>query len=130
PGAAVAVAPVGEARLPGTANFFLGDDPAAWRVDVPTFGAVRYPDLYPGVDLIYRGRIGELKSEWIVAPGADPGAIRLRYGGPVAGLSLDEAGALHVALGGAELTETAPVVYQPSGNAQVAVAGAWALLGE
>jgi len=38
-------------RLETSVNYFLGDDPARWRTDVPVWGGVRYVDLYPGVDL-------------------------------------------------------------------------------
>src|SRR5271170_6917442 len=43
----------GSDELPGTTNYFLGNDPARWRTGVPTFAKVRYTDVYPGVDLIY-----------------------------------------------------------------------------
>src|SRR5205823_12458403 len=121
------VAPQGMERLPGIANFFFGDDPSGWHTDVPTYAAVRYPDLYPGIDLVYRGDRGRLKSEWVVAPGADPGAIRLAYGGDVTGVWLDEGGALHVANPGGELVEAAPALYQEVDGERVAVAGGYAL---
>src|SRR5262249_52755683 len=63
PGADEAVAPAGEGRLPGSASDFLGDDPSRWRTNVPTFGAVRYPDRYPWIDLRYHGPSGQLESE-------------------------------------------------------------------
>src|SRR5262249_28305900 len=122
PGARAGVVPAGEARLPGLANFFLGDDPAAWRADVPPFAAVRYAQLYRGIDLVYRGHLGALKSEWVVAPGADPGAIRLAYGGDVTGLGLDGDGNLRVRSGAGELVEAAPEVYQSVGGERVPVA--------
>jgi hypothetical protein len=37
---------VGEERLVGVHNYFLGSDPSRWRTDVPRFGAVRHRDLY------------------------------------------------------------------------------------
>ncbi len=33
-------------------SYFIGNDPEAWRPDVPVWGGVRYVDLYPGVDLV------------------------------------------------------------------------------
>lgn len=38
-------------RLSTRASAFRGADPAGWHTDIPTWGAVRYVDLYPGVDL-------------------------------------------------------------------------------
>src|SRR5262249_39076737 len=59
-------------ELPGKANYFFGNDPAAWRTNVPTYGRVRYRDVYPGVDLVYYGNGGQLEYDFVVAPGADP----------------------------------------------------------
>jgi hypothetical protein len=36
-----------------TISYFLGHDPTGWRPDVPVWAAVRYPDLYPGLDLVW-----------------------------------------------------------------------------
>jgi hypothetical protein len=33
-------------------SYFLGNDPAGWRPDVPAWGGVRYVELYPGIDLV------------------------------------------------------------------------------
>jgi hypothetical protein len=43
----------GEDRLPGTVNYFVGNDPAQWHTGVPTFERVRYTGVYPGVNLVY-----------------------------------------------------------------------------
>ena len=49
--AASPVLPMAGAELPGKLNYLLGDDPAQWRTDVPTYASIVYPGLYPGVDL-------------------------------------------------------------------------------
>src|SRR4029077_2656236 len=72
---------VGAAELPGKVNYFIGNDPAKWRTNVPTYAQVRYESLYPGVDLIYYGTRGRLEYDFVVAPGADPGLIALRFRG-------------------------------------------------
>jgi len=48
-----AAAPEGEEQLPGTANYFIGNDPAKWHSSVPTYAKVRYRGVYPGVDLVF-----------------------------------------------------------------------------
>src|SRR5262249_53286227 len=58
PGARPDVVPEGEERLPGVVNYFLGDDPGRWRRNVPTYGAVRYADLYPAIDLVFHAADG------------------------------------------------------------------------
>jgi hypothetical protein len=39
-------------------NYFLGNDPAKWHTNIPTFGKVQYDDVYPGIDLVYYGTQG------------------------------------------------------------------------
>ena len=68
----------GDQPLPGRANFLTGDQ-RHWHRSEPMFGAVRYRGLYPGIDMKYGASGRQLKSEFIVAPGADFTRIRIRY---------------------------------------------------
>ena len=68
-------------QLPGIVNYFIGDDPAKWRTNIPTYAKVQYQDVYPGIDLAYYGNQGQLEYDLIVAPGADPNQIRLVFDG-------------------------------------------------
>ncbi len=76
-------APRVEAReeLPGRYNFFLGNDPARWRTDVPSYGEVVYPELWPGVDLVFRSQDGALTYEMVAQNGAAPQPSRFLYKG-------------------------------------------------
>jgi hypothetical protein len=68
----------GANELAGKSNYFIGNDPKKWRTNVPTYGRVRYESIYPGVDLEYYGnQDGQLEYDFVVASGADPGAITL-----------------------------------------------------
>jgi hypothetical protein len=69
----------GANELPGKANYFIGNDSSKWRTNVPTYAKVRYEDVYPGIDLVYHGNHGQLEYDFVVSPGADPGAIGLRF---------------------------------------------------
>jgi hypothetical protein len=114
--------------LPGRVNFLRGNDPRRWVTDLPAYGGLVYRDVYPGIDLSYRAERGGLKSEFRVAPGADPGRIRLAYLG-AEGVRLTDAGALVVATAAGDLTEVPPVVYQEeaANGRRTAVAGRYAL---
>lgn len=37
-------------------NYFIGNDPANWHTDIPNFGRVRHPGIYPGIDPSSRRR--------------------------------------------------------------------------
>jgi hypothetical protein len=67
----------GADELPGKTNYFIGNDPSKWRTHVPNYAEVKYADVFPGVDLVYHGNLsGQLEYDFVVAPGADPSAIR------------------------------------------------------
>ncbi|MEO6725810.1 MAG: hypothetical protein ABIU20_02865 [Blastocatellia bacterium] len=86
----------GVAEMPGTMNYFLGNDPKQWRTGVSTFERVKYEAIYPGVDLVFYGSQGELEYDFIVAPNADPQRIKMSFAG-ARGVRLDEAGDLVIA---------------------------------
>ncbi|TFH08199.1 MAG: hypothetical protein E4H14_06885 [Candidatus Thorarchaeota archaeon] len=73
------VIPLGEEPTGSTTNYFLGSDPTLWKAGLQDFALLRYSEIYPGIDLVYSASTGELKYEFIVAPHADPDAIRLSY---------------------------------------------------
>lgn len=61
---------VGEEPLAAIHNYFLGNDPARWRTDVPRFGAVRYSDPWPGVEVRFYEKEGHLEYDLVLSPGA------------------------------------------------------------
>jgi hypothetical protein len=73
---------VGIEQQPMTLNYFIGNDPAGWHTNIPTFMGVVYQQLYPGIDLRYDTIDGQMKGTYIVAPGIRPEQIRWRYDGP------------------------------------------------
>jgi len=111
-------------KLPGIVNYFIGNDPAKWRTNIPTHGRITYRDLWPGVDLTYEGRPGALKSTFTLAPGSDPAQIRLAY--PNAdSLVIDGQGNLIVKAAGKEMRESAPLAWQEIDGRRVSVAVAY-----
>ncbi|HEX8489933.1 MAG TPA: hypothetical protein VF626_02845, partial [Chthoniobacterales bacterium] len=41
--------------LEGKVNYLIGSDQTQWQTNIPTFGRVRYSEVYPGIDLVYYG---------------------------------------------------------------------------
>src|SRR3990170_8628839 len=109
-----AVAPVGRDALPFRTNFFRGNDPGGWRTDVPAYGEVAYPNLYGGIDLVYRPSAGGVKYEFSVHPGADPSAIRMQYEG-VSSLAV-EGGGLSMRMIRGVVRDSAPYSYERGGK--------------
>ena len=115
--------------LPGTANYFIGKDPQQWHTRIPTYSRVRYGSVYPGIDLVYHGsNQRELEYDFVVAPGADPARIALRFDG-ARRLTLNGRGDLIVHVAGGELIEHAPMVFQNIGGVRRTVASRYRLRG-
>ena len=128
PGATAIPAIAPSAALPGAVTYLRGADPAGWRTGVATYGQVTYHDLYPGVDLVYDGTGGRLEYSFVVAAGADAGAIRLALDG-VRGRRLDRQGNLVLQTAAGALVQRAPVAYQVIGGRRRPVAATYALSG-
>jgi hypothetical protein len=81
----------------------------------PHLKEVRYPEVYPGIDLVYYGNQRNLEYDFVVAPGADPGAIAWRMEG-ADGATVGTDGALRMAIGNREVRQEPPVAYQEAGG--------------
>ena len=52
---AVRVSGTAGRELPGKVNYLHGNDPKQWRLGLSTYGSVSYREIYPGIDVVYRG---------------------------------------------------------------------------
>jgi hypothetical protein len=95
-------------RQSGTVNYLTGGKDVT---DIPTYGGVRYRDLWPGIDMLLRGSGGKLKYEFRLAAGADPSDIRLAYAGADS-LTVSPAGSLLIATPLGKLKDSRPVASQ------------------
>jgi pimeloyl-ACP methyl ester carboxylesterase len=102
----------GQEELPGKSNYFIGNDPAKWRTNVAHFARVQYKDIYPGVNLFYYGSQHDLEYDFMVAPGASPGQIKMRYSGAKQILIDKRNGDLVLKTDRGEVRHRKPIVYQ------------------
>ena len=121
------VEPLGQDPTDAVVSYFKGPR-EDWNVGLPIYTSLVYEDLWPGIDLVYRGTVSRLKYTFLVHPGADPAQIRLAYRG--AAVSLNEAGQLQVTtpVGGFEGEK--PYAYQEYDGQREEVAAAYVLEGE
>jgi len=113
--------------LSGTSNYFIGNDPSKWRTNVSAYAKTKFRGVYPGIDLVYYGNGKQMEYDFVVAPGADPNAIRLEIGGSDE-TSLDANGDLVLKADGAEVRFARPVVYQEVAGKRQRVDGGYARL--
>jgi uncharacterized protein (TIGR03437 family) len=119
--------PQAEQLLPATTTYLVGE-PSRWVRNLPSYGRVRYPGIYPGVDLLYYGTAGELEYDFALAPGADPRQIRLGITG-ARRLSIDAKGDLIIETPAGPLRQRRPVAYQEIGGIRHPVAASYVLQG-
>ncbi|MBI2986440.1 MAG: SBBP repeat-containing protein [Deltaproteobacteria bacterium] len=113
---------IGLDQLSGKVNYFIGNDPKKWRTNVPTYGKVRYQNVYPGIDLVYYGNQRQLEYDFIVAPGADPKAIRLAFEGANK-IETDSQGDLVLSTSSGDVLLKKPHIYQLVNGVKQPIAG-------
>ncbi|MBS1835473.1 MAG: SBBP repeat-containing protein, partial [Acidobacteria bacterium] len=123
-----------EGRKPSAArvDYFRGKDRSQWRTgaQTPRYGEVRYEQIYNGVDLVFHPQVDKLEHDFVVAPGADPAQIGLRFNG-AASVQLATDGSLAIrTASGSEIRQTKPVAYQNIDGERVEVAATYRITGE
>ncbi|MGI8656427.1 MAG: SBBP repeat-containing protein [Pyrinomonadaceae bacterium] len=114
-------------ELPGKINYLTGNDPQRWQTNIAAYRQVKYENVYAGVDMIYYGNHNQLEYDFIVAPGADPKAIRLDFAGADE-IKIGATGDLILRTGKDEIRQRKPVLYQESNSgARREVAGCYVL---
>ncbi|MBA2302255.1 MAG: SBBP repeat-containing protein, partial [Acidobacteria bacterium] len=117
---------VGRDELPGKVNYFIGKDPTRWRANVSTYAKVAYADVYPGVDVVYYGNQRHLEYDFVVHPGADPGAIALDIQGANS-VTIDAQGDLVLRTAGGEIRQPKPRIYQEINGRRRQIPGGYVL---
>jgi uncharacterized repeat protein (TIGR01451 family) len=102
----------GRELLSGVVNHVIGSDRTRWHMGVEQFARVRHAGVYDGIDLEFYGNQQRLEYDFLVAPGADPATIRVRFDGAER-VEVDSRGDLLVHVSGGEpLRQQAPISYQ------------------
>lgn len=95
---------------PGSSNYYLRQCPAG-ALDVKTYGEIIYQNIYPGIDLKWYEKGGQLKYDYLVAAGVDYHCIQIEIKGAES-ISLGANGDLVLKTPLGEITEQAPLVIQ------------------
>jgi len=116
-------------QVAGRANYFTGNDPAAWRTGIPLFARVAVDEVYPGIDLIYYAdQSARLEYDFVLQPHASPDRISFRIEGADK-VRVDKNGDLVLTVGGEEVRQHKPVIYQEIGGARKQIDGGYRLTG-
>jgi hypothetical protein len=113
-------------KLASVSNYMVGNDASKWHTNVPSYARVHYEDVYPGIDLVYRGNQRELEYDLIVAPGSDPATIALGFRGSES-LSITPKGDLLIHSRAGAIRQRRPILFQGDGAARTPVSGSYVL---
>jgi hypothetical protein len=123
------VAPQANEELVTKSNYFVGNDPAKWRTDVPNYAKVTYPSVLDGVDLVYHGENGALEYDFVVAPGTNVDRVAMNVEGANK-MSITEKGELRIHTYAGDIVQPPPVVYQRDAKgAKTTIASSYRLVG-
>jgi hypothetical protein len=100
----------GDGEQSGFSNYLVGNDPGKWRTHVPHFGEVRYRDVYPGIDLVFRGNPQRLEYDFLLTPYAHADLISIQLDGIATAHSLrmGEDGSVSLQLAGGRVVCKGP----------------------
>ena len=97
-------------------NYYTSRSERNWRSGVPLFASAVQNDIYPGTDLFWKEESGNLKYEFVLKPGANPGNIRIRYRGLKDLKIQNQQLVLSTSIG--TITEQKPLAWQIGRNGQ------------
>ncbi len=120
---------VGVNKLEGRSQYFIGRESSRWLTDVPSYARVQYREIYPGIDLVFYGHQEQLEYDFVLAPGADPATIRLRFAG-TRRVELDNRGDLVLHTPSSLLRLQKPIVYQQVNGLRRDIAAGFRLEGD
>lgn len=111
--------------FPDYDNYYIGNDEKHWASRVQHFKQLSMSNLYPLIDVVYRGGNQSIKYNFIVRPGGDPADVKMRYSG-VDDIRLKD-GRLYISTSVKDMIEEKPFVYQLIGGDTVEIASKFVL---
>ncbi len=111
---------VGKGKRDAYHNYFAGRDSTRWARRVPLFDEVRLENLYDGISMRIYFDEGNLRYDFIVAPGADPRQIVMDFEGEE-NSRIDERGHAELTTSIGAIVHGDLLAYQQEANEQVVV---------
>ena len=111
----------------GRVNYFTGKDPGNWKTNIPTYQAVLYKEVYPGIDIKFYGNNRQMEYDIIVKPGADPDVVKFSCEG-IKDLRITNEGNLEIILMEGSIIQKTPLIYQEIAGKRIEVKGKFKIL--
>lgn len=97
-------------RLSAQTDYFIGAK-KNWHPGVANYSRIKYQAVYPGIDVVYYGKGSQLEYDFMLQPGADPSAIRMRFS-DAGTVMVTPAGDLGVVTANGLVLQKQPAIYQ------------------
>src|ERR1044072_6507371 len=127
-GANAKAKPSGQGPTQGRVNYFARGS-SDKHVGTQAYTGVRYASVYEGVDVVYYGKQRELEYDFVVAPGGDARAVKLRFDGADRVKFDGRTGDLVLHVRGREVRQKRASAYQEVGGARREVPARYVRLG-
>jgi carboxypeptidase family protein len=103
----------GKEKTAATISYFVGNDSAKWRTNIPVFSLVTMGEVYKGVKLELKATGESVEKFFYVNPGGRPEEIKVRVSG-AASLRTNGKGELEAVTGLGKVVFSKPKAYQMS----------------
>jgi len=114
-------------ELAAKSSYFVGRDRSKWRTGIPNYARVQYDAIYPGVNLVFYGNRSHLEFDFVVAPGADPHQVMLKFD-PANDVRVTPDGDLRIGPRSYAVLLRRPTIYQTEDSRREPVQGGFSLL--
>lgn len=120
----------GDGLTAGVSNYLQPGDEKAEIRGIPQYERVKVPDVYKGIDLLFRISGDHLEYDFDLGPGADPAQIQMDFKG-MKTMQVDEkSGDLVLTMqDGSHLRQPRPNVYQQLADRRIKVDAGFRMLG-
>ena len=116
-------------RVAFTSAYFTSLDPDGNLRNLPNYSKVRYPQVWPGIDVVYYGNRDQLEYDMVLAPHADPQSIRLKLTGE-SRFVLNSAGDLELQTSYGKVIHHRPLAFQIIDHQRKEIRASYALLAD
>jgi hypothetical protein len=107
----IQLSPEGEKPSETDINYFLGNNPEAWKNNLENYAFINFKEVYPKIEFKVRATQKNIEKLFIVDANGNPNDIKLGFDG-IDKLSITEHGELKLESKDQTLTLTAPQAYQ------------------
>jgi|GEM_PF-2437631 len=113
-------------EIVGTRNYYVGNEPSLWFVDLPAVARMRCRDIYPGIDLVCYAAGDRVDYVFVVWPGGNPEDITFTFD-TADPIEVDLHGNLIIHVECGKIIQRPPIVYQVINGSPTPLRGSYVL---